>query len=151
MQLKIGGLDEIGRRNERKSEKLYAFLDQSKLYRAPVTNEFRSRMNVDFRVRAVGSAGTPISARERCACAAHGQNRLNAMARVNGELGGDAQAWDTALEAQLVKEADARGLLNLKGYRTVGGMRASLYNALPEEAIDELVTFLSEFEDKHLH
>lgn len=65
MQLKIGGLDEIGRRNERKSEKLYAFLDQSKLYRAPVTNEFRSRMNVDFRVRAVGSAGTPISARER--------------------------------------------------------------------------------------
>ncbi len=151
VQLKIGGLDEIGRRNERKSEKLYAFLDQSKLYCAPVTNEFRSRMNVDFRVRAVGSAGTPTSARERgCACAAHGPNRLNAMARVNGELGGDDQAWDTALEAQLVKEADARGLLNLKGYRTVGGMRASLYNALPEEAIDELVTFLSEFEDKHL-
>jgi phosphoserine aminotransferase len=73
------------------------------------------------------------------------------MARVNGELGGDDPAWNTALEAQLVKEADARGLLNLKGYRTVGGMRASLYNALPEEAIDELVTFLSEFEDKHLH
>jgi phosphoserine aminotransferase len=65
VQLQIGGLDEIGRRNERKSEKLYAFLDQSKLYRAPVTNEFRSRMNVDFRVRAVGSAGTPTSARER--------------------------------------------------------------------------------------
>ncbi|ELR15305.1 phosphoserine transaminase [Acanthamoeba castellanii str. Neff] len=119
--LKIGGLDEIGRRNERKSEKLYAFLDQSKLYRAPVTNEFRSRMNVDFRVRAVGSDG------------------------------GDDKTWDTALEAQLVKEAEARGLLNLKGYRTVGGMRASLYNALPEEAIDELTTFLSEFEDKHLH
>jgi phosphoserine aminotransferase len=150
VQLKSGGLDEIGRRNERKSEKLYTFLDQSKLYRAPVTNEFRSRMNVDFRVRAVGSAGTPTSARRERRCVAHGPKRLNAMVH-HGELGGDDQAWDTALEAQLVKEADARGLLNLKGYRTVGGMRASLYNALPEEAIDELVTFLSEFEDKHLH
>jgi phosphoserine aminotransferase len=70
---------------------------------------------------------------------------------VYGGLGGDDKTWDTALEAQLVKEAEARGLLNLKGYRTVGGMRASLYNALPEEAIDELTTFLSEFEDKHLH
>jgi phosphoserine aminotransferase len=49
-----------------------------------------------------------------------------------------------------VKEAEGRGLLNLKGYRTVGGMRASLYNALPEEGVDELVAFLTEFQDKHL-
>lgn len=64
---------------------------------------------------------------------------------------GDAgKQWDTELEAQLVKEAEARGLLNLKGYRTVGGMRASLYNALPDQAVDELVTFLSEFEEAHL-
>jgi phosphoserine aminotransferase len=51
----MGGMEEIGRRNERKSEKLYSFLDQSKLYSAPVAKEFRSRMNVDFRVRASGA------------------------------------------------------------------------------------------------
>lgn len=62
---------------------------------------------------------------------------------------GNLGQWDTELEAQLVKQADTRGLLNLKGYRTVGGMRASLYNALPEEGVDELVAFLTEFEEKH--
>lgn len=57
-QLHIGGMEEIGRRNERKSEKLYSFLDQSKLYAVPVVKEFRSRMNVDFRVRAKSGDGS---------------------------------------------------------------------------------------------
>jgi phosphoserine aminotransferase len=63
--LKIGGLEEIGRRNDRKSEKLYAFLDQSKLYSAPVAKEFRSRMNVDFRVRA-GTLRLCVCAHAHC-------------------------------------------------------------------------------------
>ena len=50
------------------------------------------------------------------------------------------------LEPTFIKEARDHGLLSLAGHRTVGGMRASLYNALPEEAVDALVQFMNEFE-----
>jgi phosphoserine aminotransferase len=42
-----------------------------------------------------------------------------------------------------------RGLCNLKGHRSVGGMRASIYNAMPEAGIDALVEFMAEFEKVH--
>ena len=42
-----------------------------------------------------------------------------------------------------------RGLLALKGHRSVGGLRASMYNALPEPAVDDLVAFLADFESRH--
>lgn len=50
------------------------------------------------------------------------------------------------LDAQFVKEASARGLENIKGHRSVGGMRASIYNAMPYEGVDALVKFMAEFE-----
>ena len=50
---------------------------------------------------------------------------------------------------QLVKEAEAAGLYNLKGHRTVGGMRASIYNAMPLEGVKKLVAFMDDFEAKH--
>jgi phosphoserine aminotransferase len=50
------------------------------------------------------------------------------------------------LEKQFVKEATAAGLDGLKGHRSVGGMRASIYNAFPEEGVDALVAFMREFE-----
>ena len=50
-----------------------------------------------------------------------------------------------ALEKTFLKEADAQGLLNLAGHRSVGGMRASLYNAVPEAAVDALVAFMADF------
>ena len=50
------------------------------------------------------------------------------------------------LEKQFVKEATSAGLDGLKGHRSVGGMRASIYNAFPEEGVDELVRFMKEFE-----
>ena len=50
------------------------------------------------------------------------------------------------LEKQFVKEAELAGLDGLKGHRSVGGMRASIYNAFPESGIDALVTFMREFE-----
>jgi len=50
------------------------------------------------------------------------------------------------LETTFVKEAEKQGLLSLKGHRSVGGIRASLYNALPEKAVDVLVDFMGEFE-----
>ncbi|KAL6068469.1 Aminotransferase class V domain [Balamuthia mandrillaris] len=104
-------LEWIGRRNERKSKRLYDFLDQSKLFRCRVQDKrYRSRMNVTF---------------------------------------GFAHGADPELEALLVKEAEGRLLLGLKGYRTLGGFRASLYNAMTEEGVERLVAFLKEFEQKH--
>ena len=53
---------------------------------------------------------------------------------------------DEALDAKFVKEATAAGFVNLKGHRTVGGMRASIYNAMPIEGVEKLVAFMEEFE-----
>ena len=50
------------------------------------------------------------------------------------------------LDAKFVKEAAAAGFVNLKGHRTVGGMRASIYNAMPIEGVEKLVAFMAEFE-----
>ena len=53
---------------------------------------------------------------------------------------------DKELDARFVKEAEAAGFVNLKGHRTVGGMRASIYNAMPIEGVEKLVAFMAEFE-----
>lgn len=53
------------------------------------------------------------------------------------------------LDAEFVKEAAAAGLVNLKGHRSVGGMRASIYNAMPIEGVEKLVAFMKEFEQNH--
>lgn len=54
-----------------------------------------------------------------------------------------------ALEEKFVKESKAAKLDGLKGHRSVGGLRASIYNAFPEEGVDALVTFMKEFESKN--
>lgn len=54
------------------------------------------------------------------------------------------------MDALFVKESKAAGLENLKGHRTVGGMRASIYNAMPKAGVEKLVEFMSDFEKKHL-
>ena len=54
------------------------------------------------------------------------------------------------LDALFVKESKAAGLENLKGHRTVGGIRASIYNAMPKAGVEKLVEFMSDFEKKHL-
>ena len=53
------------------------------------------------------------------------------------------------LDAKFVKEAEAAGLVNLKGHRTVGGMRASIYNAMPLEGVQALVAFMQKFEEEN--
>jgi len=53
------------------------------------------------------------------------------------------------LESKFVKESTAAGLDGLKGHRSVGGMRASIYNAFPEDGIDALVSFMQEFERRN--
>ena len=56
---------------------------------------------------------------------------------------------DSALDAAFLNESEENGLLNLKGHRSVGGMRASIYNAMPLEGVNELIKFMNYFESKH--
>ena len=56
---------------------------------------------------------------------------------------------DESLDAQFLAQAEARGLSQLKGHRSVGGMRASIYNAMPVEGVEALVAFMEEFRKKH--
>lgn len=56
---------------------------------------------------------------------------------------------DKDLDAKFVSEAKAAGFVNLKGHRTVGGMRASIYNAMPIEGVEKLVEFMRDFEEKN--
>ena len=56
---------------------------------------------------------------------------------------------DADLDAKFIAEASAAGFKNLKGHRTVGGMRASLYNAMPQEGVVKLVEFMDAFEKKN--
>ena len=56
---------------------------------------------------------------------------------------------DADLDAKFVKEATEAGFVNLKGHRTVGGMRASIYNARPKEGVEKLVAFMKKFEEEN--
>lgn len=104
---KMGGLEVMKERNEKKAALLYDFLDHSHLFKGTVVPEDRSLMNVPF---------------------------------VTGS---------EEMDAAFVKAAKEAGLENLKGHRTVGGMRASIYNAMPYEGVEKLVAFMKEFEAKH--
>ena len=69
----------------------------------------------------------------------------------------DCRSWmnvpfilaDASLDQDFLEQAQAAGLANLKGHRSVGGMRASIYNAVPEAAVDALIEFMAEFERKN--
>jgi len=66
----------------------------------------------------------------------------------------DCRSWmnvpfilaDESLDSKFLQEAKAAGLENLKGHRSVGGMRASIYNAVSEKSVDALIDFMKEFE-----
>ncbi len=99
-----GGVEAMAEVNERKAKKLYAAIDASDFYSAPVREDCRSWMNVPFVLA------------------------------------------DDALDKRFLEESKAAGFANLKGHRSVGGMRASIYNAVPEAAVDALIEFMKEFE-----
>jgi phosphoserine aminotransferase len=77
----------------------------------------------------------------RCPVEKESRSRMNVVFRVAG--------GDEAVEKKFAKEAEAAGLIGVKGHRSVGGMRASLYNAVALEAVDALVSFMREFERKN--
>ncbi len=102
-----GGLGAMARQNSERAGRLYAYLDQSRLFRATAEPGSRSLMNVTF---------------------------------VTGR---------SELDEQFLKEATKGGLDGLKGHRSVGGMRASLYNAFPTAGVDALIAALRDFESRH--
>jgi phosphoserine aminotransferase len=57
---------------------------------------------------------------------------------------------DEKLTNRCLKEAEKEGLVTLKGHRSVGGLRASIYNAMPPEGVETLTTFLRRFESENL-
>jgi len=69
----------------------------------------------------------------------------------------EARSWmnvpftlaDAELDATFLEEANKEGLVTLKGHRSVGGMRASIYNAMPEAGVDALIAFMGDFEKRH--
>lgn len=75
----------------------------------------------------------------------------------NNPVDPDCRSWmnvpftlaNTSLEKRFLDEAAQAGLVTLKGHRLVGGMRASIYNAMPEEGVDALIAFMREFEAKN--
>jgi len=103
----LGGVEEIGKINNRKAKKLYQFIDDSNFYENNINKENRSIMNIPFL------------------------------------LGNDD------LDTKFLSESKNAGLLALKGHRSVGGMRASIYNGLPEEAVEALIEFMDDFEKKN--
>ena len=75
--------------------------------------------------------------------------RANAKPGSRSDMNVTFRTGDDALDAEFVAGAAARGLLNLKGHRVAGGMRASLYNAMPMAGVDALIDYLKEFEVNH--
>jgi phosphoserine aminotransferase len=77
----------------------------------------------------------------QCPVEKDSRSRMNIVFRVAG--------GDEAVEKKFVKETEAAGLVGIKGHRSVGGMRASLYNAVTVEGVEALVSFMGEFERKN--
>jgi phosphoserine aminotransferase len=77
----------------------------------------------------------------KCPVEKASRSKMNIVFRVAG--------GDEAVEKKFAKEAEQAGMVGIKGHRSVGGMRASLYNAVPVEAVEALVSFMHEFERKN--
>ena len=113
---KNGGAEGMLTRNREKADYLYNFLDSSDFYHATAEKGSRSLMNVPFLTKY--SAGATDEA---------------------------SLAKEKEINDKFVKEAAAAGLVNLKGHRLVGGMRASIYNAMSLDGVKALVEFMKKF------
>lgn len=114
---KNGGAEGMLKRNKEKADYLYNFLDSSDFYRATTEVGSRSLMNVPFLTKysVAGATDEAVLAKEK------------------------------EINDKFCKEAAAAGFVNLKGHRLVGGMRASIYNAMSIEGVKALVEFMKKF------
>ena len=103
------GKENLFKLNAEKAKKIYDVIDGSDFWTGTALPEFRSNMNVTWRI--------------------HGNNE--------------------ELEKKFIDEAKKLGMSSLKGHRSVGGLRASIYNAFPMEGVDALVDFMKDFEKKN--
>ena len=113
---KNGGADGMLKRNQEKADYLYDYLDSSDFFRATTEKGSRSLMNVPFLTK-----------------------------YSTGATNEESVAKEKAINDKFVKEAAAAGFVNLKGHRLVGGMRASIYNAMSLEGVKALVEFMKKF------
>ena len=172
---KQGGVAGMEKRKSAKAKLLYDYLDESALFRGCAERTSRSDMNVTFRT---GDAGTDAEfvkfSLERGLCNLKGhrvagmEKRKSAKAKLlydyldesalfrgcaerasRSDMNVTFRTGDAGTDAEFVKFSLERGLRNLKGHRVAGGMRASLYNAMPEEGVLRLVETMKEFEAKH--
>ena len=104
---RLGGVSKMQALQKEKTDLLYHFLDNSKLFKATVTGAQRSMTNVTF------------------------------------------TTGDKELDAKVIQQCTDDNLLNLKGHRLVGGLRASIYNAMEKEGVEALVRTLQVFENKN--
>ena len=95
-------------------------------------NESKAKLLYDA-IEASGYYSCPVERDSR--------SRMNVVFRVAG--------GDETIESKFVKEAEAASIIGIKGHRSVGGMRASLYNAVPLEAVEALVSFMRDFERRN--
>lgn len=118
---KNGGAAGINKLNVEKANYLYDYLDNSDFYRATAEKGSRSLMNVPFLTKysVAGATDEAVLAKEK------------------------------EINSKFVKEAEAAGLVNLKGHRLVGGMRASIYNAMPLAGVKALVEFMKKFAEEN--
>ena len=117
---KNGGAEGMLKRNKEKADYLYNFLDSSDFYRATTEVGSRSLMNVPFLTKySTGATDDASVAKEK------------------------------EINDKFCKEAAAAGFVNLKGHRLVGGMRASIYNAMSIEGVKALVEFMKKFAEEN--
>ena len=115
-----GGAAGIHKLNVEKADYLYKFLDNSDFYHATAQKGSRSLMNVPFLTKySTGATDEASIAKEK------------------------------EINDKFVKEATAAGLVNLKGHRLVGGMRASIYNAMTLDGVKALVEFMKKFAEEN--
>ena len=103
------GKENLFKLNAAKAQKIYDVIDSSDFWTGTAVKEFRSNMNVTWRI----------------------------------------QGNNEELEKKFIDEAKKLGMSSLKGHRSVGGLRASIYNAFPMEGVDALVAFMKDFEKKN--
>lgn len=127
---KNGGAEGMADRNRAKAKLLYDYLDNSDFYHATAEKGSRSLMNVPFL--------TKYSTAETAAAA-----KKDEADRTDAEKA--ALAKEKAINDAFVKAAAAANLVNLKGHRLVGGMRASIYNAMTIEGVKSLIDFMDKF------
>ena len=129
--------------------------DNDSMYNTPATYAIYIAGLVFSRLKQHG--GLPAMEKINAAKAALLYDLLDASGFYQSPVAREDRSWmnvpftirDAALDEPFLKQAQAQGLMQLKGHRSVGGMRASIYNAMPIEGVQALVRFMREFESRH--